>query len=175
MAERIEVRCSYTKLMSIDDILDFQGNLKRRSPEHLDKIMKSIFQFGFSFPFFVWTEPGTGNPYCIDGHGRLAALYRFREDGGEVPELPVVFIQAEDRKDAKQRLLRLNSFYGEIDPEGLQDFVDGIDVNWADLELPGHEKLSFMNDVDLDNLSEDNPEEKPEKGPKLCPHCGAEV
>ena len=93
----------------------------------------------------------------------------------EVPELPCVFIEARDRKDAKQKLLRLNSFYGDIDPEGLQEFVNGIDVDWSDLELPGHEKLSFLADVDLDNLSVDHDDSQKEKEPKTCPHCGAEV
>ena len=97
----------------------------------------------------------------LDGHGRLLALQIFRQLGGQIPQLPAVRIHAKDEADAKQKLLRLNSRYGTIDLDGLRDFVDGLDVNVDDLELP---------DIDIEDILIDGPEEeelevteKPEK------------
>ena len=131
--KKIQIKCTGTELINIKELKDFQGNLKRRSENHLKQICTSIEKYGFSFPFFVW-KAGKSN-YVLDGHGRLAALRKMIEDGYEIPDLPITYVVAKDKKEAKQKLLRLNSQYGEFDIDGLNDFIDGIDIDFDEISI----------------------------------------
>jgi ParB-like chromosome segregation protein Spo0J len=103
----IRIECKGADLLPLDAITDFQGNLKKRGKKEVEQIIKSIEKYGFSFPFFVWN--GTGDNYCLDGHGRLQALAELRRRGVDLPLFPVAYIDAADEAEAKQKLLRLNS------------------------------------------------------------------
>jgi DNA modification methylase len=50
--------------------------------------------------------------------------------------LPVVYIQAKDKKEAKQKLLRLNSQYGKMTKESVLEFAEDIDLNFDEIALP---------------------------------------
>ena len=136
---KIKITCTGTTFININEVKELQGGLKKRTEEDIMKILKSIREFGFSFPFFYWQK--NKKKYIIDGHGRFQALKKLRELGGEIPELPACEIKAKDEEEAKQKLLRLNSQYGKIVLEGLQDFISDIDVNIGDLELPGIKEI----------------------------------
>lgn len=131
---RVEITCTGTDFVSIDEIVDFQGKLKSRTADQIAAVIRSIEEFGFSFPFFLWNDAGTR--WCLDGHGRLGALRFMRDEGWEVPKLPAVYIEAKDETEAKQKLLRMNSQYGQITVDGLLEFTTGIDVEWTELSLP---------------------------------------
>ncbi|MCK9361839.1 hypothetical protein M0Q28_06490, partial [Patescibacteria group bacterium] len=94
----------------------------------------SILKFGFSFPFYVWN--GTGHNYCLDGHGRLAALAELRRRGTSLPTFPVVYVDAADEAEAKQKLLRLNSQYGTMSIDSVLEFMDGLEIEGEELALP---------------------------------------
>ena len=149
----IRITCRVTEFLPAESIEEFQGNLKKRSKKEISKIITSILRYGFSFPFFVWKDGGRNR--CLDGHGRLLALAEMRrrhyfldeagslsEDDGEpvhIPDLPVVYIEAEDEAEAKQKVLRLNSCYGVLDAEGFAEFTAGLDIDWDELMLPSGE------------------------------------
>lgn len=137
--KKVDIKCTGSALLALDKITDFQGNLKRRSETHWQQIATSIEKYGFSFQFFIWKSGKTN--YCLDGHGRLGALQRMAADGWQVPPLPVVYVQARDKAEAKQKLLRMNSQYGEFDTAGLQDFIADIEVDSGALTIP---ELSFI-------------------------------
>jgi hypothetical protein len=78
--------------------------------------------------------------YALDEAGQL---YIKKEAAPEVPELPIVYIEAENEAEAKQKMLRLNSQYGVIDLEGFREFIDGLEMEWGDLALPNGELFEF--------------------------------
>jgi len=155
----LRIECEGRELISLDSLKEFQAELKNRTESDVVKILRSIRDYGFSFPFFYACLDD--HRYVLDGHGRLLALQIFRQLGGEVPRLPACKVEAEDEADAKQKLLRLNSRYGTIDLDGLKDFVDGLDVNVDDLELPDIN----IEDILIDDAEEEEQEvqEKPKK------------
>jgi len=157
MQPYIRIACKVLDYLPLESISEFQGNFKKRAKKELEQIIVSILRFGFSFPFFVWRDGGRN--WCMDGHGRILALammakarYALDEAGKlhaakapapALPDLPVVYVEAENEAEAKQKMLRLNSQYGTIDPEGFRSFVDGLDVDWGELALPSGELFEF--------------------------------
>jgi hypothetical protein len=145
----IKIACKGAESLPLDAIEEFQGSLKKRSKADIEKIIVSIKKYGFSFPFFIWN--GTGHNYCLDGHGRIQALAAVREAGEDLPLFPVIYVEAFDEAEAKQKLLRLNSRYGDITQEGFEEFIADIGVEFEELRIP---------EVDLDLLNEPKDKEK---------------
>jgi DNA modification methylase len=137
----IRISCKVSDFLPLDEIKEFQGNFKKRTKKEIDQIITSIIKFGFSFPMFTWQHEG--NNWCLDGHGRILALREMKKQGTEIPDLPVVFIEAENEAEAKQKILRLNSQYGLIDIEGFRQFVEGLEIEWGDLALPSGDLFEF--------------------------------
>jgi len=132
---KLEITCTYKDTLNLDELTEFQGNLKLRSESDVRKIISSIKKHGFSFPFFVWKEDG--NNFCLDGHGRLLALRKMKENGCEIPPLPVVYIDCKSEKNAKDLLLRLNSQYGRMTKQSVLDFIgNGCQLNLDEYEIP---------------------------------------
>jgi hypothetical protein len=130
----ISIKCETKDTLELAELIELQGNLKARTDIDYDKIKLSIIKYGFSFPFFVWR--GEDKNYILDGHGRMATLCKMQKDGYIIPPLPVVYIQAKDKKEAKQKLLRLNSQYGKMTKESVLEFADDIDLNFDEIALP---------------------------------------
>ena len=144
----IEIKCKGAGVLDIAQIVDFQGNLKRRGIKDIEKLKTSILKYGFSFPFFIWVNNGIN--YCFDGHGRLMALKELRKEGYSVPELPVVYVEAKDEDEAKQKLLRLNSQYGQITLESVLDFAKGLDLIAEELSLMDGGEIDLEGPFSLD-------------------------
>lgn len=144
----IEIKCKGAGVLDIAQIVDFQGNLKRRGIEDIEKLKTSILKYGFSFPFFIWVNNGIN--YCFDGHGRLMALKELRKEGYSVPELPVVYVEAKDEDEAKQKLLRLNSQYGQMTLESVLDFAKGLDLIAEELSLMDGGEIDLEGPLSLD-------------------------
>ena len=130
----MKISCDCKDTLSLDEITEFQGGLKARSPEEVGKIIKSLKKYGFAFPFFIWKE--SGKNWCLDGHGRLLSLKKMRQDGEKIPPLPVVYVKAKDEGEARNLLLRLNSQYGRMTADSVREFANGFDVDFTELQLP---------------------------------------
>ena len=130
----MEVTCKTTDTLELCEITDFQGDLKTRTNEDYDKIIKSIDEHGFAVPFFIWKHDGINS--CLDGHGRVGALNKLVAKGEHIPPLPVVYVDCKNEADAKKLLLQINSHYGEMTVESVQAFIEGLDINIDDLALP---------------------------------------
>ena len=166
--QTIRISCNTRDFLPFSQIEEFQGNLKKRSKKEISKIITSILRYGFSFPFFVWKD-GERNR-CLDGHGRLLALgemtkrHYFLDESGSladndgepvlIPDLPVVFIEAADEAEAKQKVLRLNSCYGVLDAEGFAEFTAGLDIDWDELMLPSGDLFELPGLLDGDKAGE---------------------
>ena len=130
----IRIECRGADLLPLDAIEEFQGNLKKRTAADVQKIITSITKYGFSFPFFVWN--GDEHNRCLDGHGRIQALGEMRRRGENLPLFPVSYVEAKDEDEAKQKLLRLNSQYGTMSVDSVLEFMDGLEIDSEELNLP---------------------------------------
>lgn len=130
----IEIKCDTKDRLNIAEMTELQGNLKARTDIDYDKIKLSMLKYGFSFPFFCAKLEGKN--YILDGHGRFSTLCKMQKDGYIIPDLPVVYVDCKDKKEAKQKLLRLNSQYGRMSKESVLEFADDIDLNFDEIALP---------------------------------------
>jgi hypothetical protein len=193
-----KITCEGSDVIDYKTIRNLQGSLKTRTMDDIEGMIKHIIQDGFSFPLFIYKH-GEIN-YAIDGHGRLLALsmmentgYRLdengdlRRDGGlwTIPPVPCVYIHAKDLKEAKIKLLKLNSEYGTITQVGFQDFTkdldvkeySGISLRIADVGAMGDiDPLANFGDILPGNIGNDSPNE-PETDfePALDPKIDASI
>ncbi len=174
----INIACRAANTLPLEKLTVIQGDLKSLSDSNSQKLKNSILKYGFSAPIFVW-ESGIKRPKynILDGTQRTLVLKMLQEEGYKIPQLPVVYIQAKNKKEAMEKLLHITSQYGEFEREGLDLFLLGIN---ADEELL--ETLRLSNDEMYLNIPEFVPGTEEEQGqldkldPKIitCPHCGKE-
>lgn len=139
----IAIKCDCKDTLNYKDLTEFQGELKARTEEDIAKAKTSILKYGMSFPFFVYKK-GTKN-YILDGHARKRVFAELEAEGYLIPELPVVYVECKNEKDAKQKLLRLNSQYGKMTKESVLEFAEDIDLNFDEIALPAG-VISFDDD-----------------------------
>lgn len=142
----IEIKCDTKDKINWHDLTEFQGELKERNNTDIEKAKKSILRFGWSFPFYVYKEKETN--YVLDGHCRLKVLKELEKEGYKIPLLPCVYIKCKDSKEAKQKLLRLNSAFGRMTKKSVLEFADDITLDSDELALPSGE-------IDFDKKAEE--------------------
>jgi hypothetical protein len=146
--DEIRVTCKTADSLPYNQIELLQGRLKRRTGEQTDKICRSVIKHGWAFPEFIWQNEGRN--YCLDGHGRQAAIPRLIEMGYAIPEIPVVYVEAKNRDEAKELLLKCISQFGTVTQEGFAEFAD-FNFDFLDFEIPS---ISFSV-IDIDDLFSD--------------------
>lgn len=178
----IQIKCTGTTAVDIENLEEFQGELKSLSKENFEKLKKEIIENGFSFPVNVWKNDG--KYYILDGHQRTRTIRKMMEQGWKCPPLPVSFVEADTREQAKHKLLAAASQYGKVESQGLYEFVMEADMLPTVLE----ESFAFP-EVDIPKFLEENfdlaarpnglgqdieqAEAKPTELTR-CPSCGAE-
>jgi len=147
----LEVTCRAADTLPIDRLMDFQGSLKNISKGNLEKLKRRILKHGINAPIFVWDHEG--DYYILDGHQRVKALNSLREDGYDMPMIPVAYIEAESKQDAKDKLLGITSQYGEFDDIELKTWIEetegidfSFDVSYSTVE---GEEATGIKDVEL--------------------------
>ena len=125
--DKIIVKARSHLTLPIDRLVEFQGNLKRLTQRNREKLMSSILEKGFIAPIFVWDDAGEYR--LLDGHQRLKTLLWMRENGWDIPMIPVDIIEADDEQDAKKKLLAITSQYGEFDLDGFIEFTSDIEID----------------------------------------------
>jgi len=133
---RINVKCQTKDTLALSDLEEFQGDLKERTDTDKERLTSSIKDFGFSFPFFVWHDEKEIKNWVIDGHGRMEVLSLLESEGYEIPLLPVIYIKAKSKDEAKSLLLHANSLYGETNREELLALIEECGANIDDLSFP---------------------------------------
>lgn len=129
----INVTCRGADTLPVDRILEFQGKIKQITNANLDRLKRSILKYGFTAPIFVW-ESG-GDYFILDGHQRLKALIALRQEGYDLPLLPVDYIEAETETEAREKLLHITSQYGDFNIEELDLFLEEAAINPQALEM----------------------------------------
>ena len=158
--KKIEIKCSGTEKMSFKDIADFQKSLKKVTKKNLEKLKRQIVENGFIAPIFIWKKNSANN--ILDGHGRKKALESLAEEGYEIPDIPVVFIEAVDEADARKKLLAISSQYGEFDNEELTKWLDGVGQSVAETLRLVDDEIKYSGTFDEQIPIEDD-EPKPEE------------
>ena len=130
----MRITCETKDTLPLSALTEFQGGLKKRTADDTKKIEKSINDYGFATPFFVWKHDGINS--VLDGHGRLQALKEMQKRGEEIPALPVVYIDCANEAAAKNLLLRICSTYGEMTAQTVRDFIKELEIAFDDIRLP---------------------------------------
>jgi len=118
------------------ELKKFEANrLKDSEKRNVKKLKTAILDVGFSFPLVVW-NPGNGvDPnYVIDGAGRMAALTALEKDGHQICDIPVVFVEAENREEAKKKVTMASSQFGIVTAETFSSFV--AEIGGAEIMAP---------------------------------------
>ena len=165
----IKIACQGYTTVPLEELTDLQGNLKDLTEENYVKLRNSMTQYGFSFPVFMWIDTD-GTKYIVDAHQRLRTLRKMQQEGWTIPPLPADIIHAENRVEAKKKLLLLNSRYGKMTREGFDEFVDevGFEINDESLE----EMLVMPEIMITEQEEEKTANEATELKEATCPACG---
>jgi ParB-like nuclease domain len=141
----IKITCKAATSIDLTELQPLQGNLKELSVRNFEKLKKSILKHGLSFPFFVWRHDGQN--FVLDGHQRDRVLRKMQEQGYQVPPLPCALIEANDRKEAAEKILLISSQYGKMSEQSLDEFLseNELDMNELldELELPALDMRYF--------------------------------
>jgi len=123
--KKIEIKCETKKYLTIDQLQEMQGKLKRLDKENERKLRNNIIQNGIVFPLFVWQNK------IIDGHQRLAVLRKLQQEGYEIDKVPVVEVYAKTEKEAKEKIILANQYYGKATKQSWAYFLmeEKIDIN----------------------------------------------
>ena len=143
----MRITCETKDTLPLSALTEFQGGLKKRTADDTKKIEKSINDYGFATPFFVWRHDGINS--VLDGHGRLQTLKEMQKRGEEIPAMPVVYIDCANEAAAKNLLLRICSTYGEMTAETVKEFLGELKIDFTEIALPD-------GIIDLSILTESN-------------------
>lgn len=131
LGRTIEIKCKGSDVISIDQLTFFQGKLKKLSEESYQRLKHSILSLGFSFPVSAWKY--RNKVMILDAHQRVDTLIRMRQEGYVIPDIPVVWIEAKDQQEAARKVLAATSQYGEMQVDGLHNFMKEFKLEMPDL------------------------------------------
>jgi len=139
----VRIACEGADKLELSQLTEFQGDLKSLSIDNHERLKREIIDRGFSFPFFVWRNKDKN--YLLDGHQRFKTLKAMQSsEGYKIPPIPVVYVEAKNKKEAKQKLLSVASQYGKIETQGLYEFASEAEMTLDELK----DNFSFP-DVDF--------------------------
>ena len=124
--KEIKITCTGTEDIAYTEFKELQGELKILTSEMETMLRDSIINYGFTYPVFCWRNKGF---YILDGHQRLKVLNKMAQEGYSIPKLPTVYIEAKNKKEAGEKLLILNSRYGEITQHGATEFINDFELD----------------------------------------------
>lgn len=173
----ISIRCKGSMELGLDNIHEFQGDLKDLSVENYEKLKHIIEKHGYSFATHVWKNPEDGKWMTLDGHQRTRVLKKMRDEGYFVPALPVVEVQADSWKQAKEKVLAGTSQFGEMTDQGLYEFMNvaGIDSSFLNgLRFPELDIEKWKDGYEIENTSGELDLSTFNNFKHQCPKCGFE-
>ena len=143
-----------------------QGNLKDLYTDNFERLKNSLKQKGGFVPAFIWLDKGI--PKILDAHQRhrlfVAENVEFEHiDGTRDKRYPCVIIEAENLKDAKERLLVISSQYGRMTQEGLDEFAFDIESEFITETTNFDALINFGEEEEPEELeTEEDDYEEPE-------------
>lgn len=114
--------------ISVEKLIEYKNNNKYHPPEQVEKIAKSINEFGFNIPILIDKDN-----IIIAGHGRLLAAKQL-----ELLEVPCVRLsELSDQQIKAFRIMDNKSAISDFNFEALKIEFDQLDVKDFNLELTG--------------------------------------
>lgn len=156
MSKTISIRKQKLEFVPYTDFVKMDFNtLKSNENRDVSKLKKSILKSQFTTPILAWKD------YVADGTGRRQALAELAKEGYTIPDLPVLFFEAKNIKEAKKIVLLINSQHGEITQTSLADFTS-FDFDLEELQEMALQEVSMGSlDFMLEQLeSEQLPDEE---------------
>jgi len=135
-----------------EELNPFQGDLKLPNEEEIEKLQNRILRKWFRAPIFVWYQ---NNNYILDWHQRLKALNNLASKGHYLKDdlVPIVYIEWETEKEAREIILEQHSKYSEFNEEVLIEFQEWLDIE--DLPVLELEELNLkIEDLNIE-ITED--------------------
>ena len=160
MLKKIENKIGKLVYKRIEELQNFQGDLKELSPESYERLKTSFMRHGNIAPMFIWERN------ILDGQQRTKTLLRLKDEGVIIPETPCVEIKAESEKEAKRFLLQYVSQHGRVTEDGLYAFLNEADLQdeleelKLELDLPGLDLEEFCENFFTDETTEDDKEDE---------------
>ena len=148
--------------MRLSEIKPYKKNAKKHDETQIKNVMQSIKEFGVVQPIVV-----DKNNTIIIGHCRYEAMKRLGYDQLQEDWVKVVDLSEEEAD--KLRLLDNKLNESEWDFELLKDLVPSIDFSNFEIDFNLPEEVQ---DINLDDFSEDSPPKEKEPKKVQCPHCG---
>lgn len=130
--KKLQIKCKGSTTAKLEEILDYQGNLKDLTKDNFEKLLTSLKK-GFTQPISVWIKPD-GTKHCMDGHQRCRVLNSMKKDGWIIPDLPICEIFADTEKEAAEIVLRNISAYGNITMDGLIEFQQTYELDIEEIK-----------------------------------------
>lgn len=122
------------KLIDWREIKPLQGTLKELYDENYEKLKKSLIEKGYFMPLVLWYNTNDKTYYCVDGHAREMIFGKekpvFRLKGKKTDNIPCLIIQADNIKDAKEKLLLISSQFNTMTNEGFLNYITDLDREW---------------------------------------------
>lgn len=134
MKKTIQIQCIGSSTLSIDLMKPLQDQFKTLEKENFIRLKNQILDEGFSAPIFVWEDESDGQIKILDGHQRYQTLILMREEDYEIPQIPVVYVDAVDVQQAIRKLAGFASQYGTIVEQGFFDLIRKYKVDPAILK-----------------------------------------
>lgn len=160
--------------MDIEILKPYLKNNKKHSEKQIQKVAKSIKEFGWQQPI-VCDKQNT----VIIGHCRLEAAKKLG-----IKKVPVLLTDNLSTSQIKALRLADNklSDLAEWDFDNIKAELEELKLEEFDIDLTGFDSIELDNllkekeNINLDDFFEENtkPKEK-EKKVLICPHCGEEI
>lgn len=143
----VEINCQAAEVAEIENLTEFQGDLKKLSDKNYNKFKSNILQYGIISPLHIWISEEHNSNFVLDGHQRIRTLARMRREGYVVPPIPVVFIQAKNMQDAKEQVVALSSQYGEASIDSFEKYIISYD-----LDINKFKDFAAIPNIDIDKM-----------------------
>lgn len=150
--------------VAIDLLRPYERNAKIHPLEQVERIKRSIEEFGFVTPCVI-----DGEYNLIAGHGRVQAAKEMGMDS-----VPCVFVEGLTEAQRKAYILADNRLgeLGEWDMELVFDELDDLGEMGFDVELTGFENVTPLEYEDEGGQHHYDDEHSKES--VICPSCGLE-
>ena len=150
-------------------IKSIAGQSKKTNKEKSRKIEKTYTQTRIQFFFDVWQNNGIN--WILDGTQRDKALKSLQRDGYEIPLLPVDYIEAKNKQEAREKLLSRSSQFGEWNIIELEEWTNNIDKEIEEQLRFMEKEIKTQVNIDFDDIKYNNEDE--DNGEIVnCPKCG---
>lgn len=177
---KLKIMCTGEIEVDFHDLKDLQltssgKSLKATSQEKIDKLAKSLEEYGIVNNLQVWVDGE--DIYCFDAHHRKKALSQLEKEGLEIPLLPATRCLAKTIDEAKKLLILKESSNSWIDTNVIKDYLDDIDFDIEEakslIEIPDFEWPEEKTKNDPDKLPDEPARVVIKKGDliELGDHC----